>query len=389
MRPVRWIGLLAVCMLATTAVAAAREHYTGISLETPFPTQTLQLQKQLRIPLTVHNYGLAPQVVQLAVRELPHGWKAHLEGDNHVVGAAFVGTGKSRSLTLVVSPGAGAKPGHTYDLHLLARGRSNSAALPLALRFTHAPPAVLALATQLPKLKGSSSTTFTYHLTLKNESDKAVNANLTASAPHGFQVNFSPQFSSSNITSLPVKAGQSKKVDASVRIPPDAKARSYPIRVTAEAGRLSAATTLTAVITGSPKLSLTTPSGRLSGSANAGQSTPVHLVLKNTGSAPAHGVSLSADSPSHWQVTFHPAHLSAIPADGSTKVVADVHASGRSLAGDYMVTFDANAAGGTASTSANYRVTVATSTLWGIVGVVIVAVALAVVGFAVARFGRR
>jgi len=53
MRPVRWIGLLAVCMLATTAVAAAREHYTGISLETPFPTQTLQLQKQLRIPLTV------------------------------------------------------------------------------------------------------------------------------------------------------------------------------------------------------------------------------------------------------------------------------------------------------------------------------------------------
>ncbi len=389
MRPVRWIGLLAMCLLATTAVAAARDHYTGISLETPYPTQTLQLQKQLRIPLTVHNYGLPPQVVDLSVRRLPSGWKAHLEGDNHVVGAAFVGTGKRRPVTLVVIPAAGARPATTYQLRIRARGRTSSATLPLALRFTHAPPAALELDTQLPKLKGSSSTTFTYHLTLKDESDKAVNANLTAQAPPGFQVNFSPQFSSSNITSLPVKAGQSKKVDASVTIPPDANARSYPIRVAAQAGRLSATTTLTTVITGSPKLRLTTPSGRLSGSANAGKTTPVHLVLKNTGSASARGVTLSANSPAHWQVAFHPAHVAKIPADGSTKVVADVHASGRSLAGDYMVTFDANAASGSASTSANYRVTVATSTLWGIVGVVIVAVALAVVGFAVARFGRR
>ena len=39
--------------------------------------------------------------------------------------------------------------------------------------------------------------------------------------------------------------------------------------------------------------------------------------------------------------------------------------------------------------SANFRITVLTSTLWGAVGIAIIAIALLVVVFAVARFGRR
>jgi uncharacterized membrane protein len=48
----------------------------------------------------------------------------------------------------------------------------------------------------------------------------------------------------------------------------------------------------------------------------------------------------------------------------------------------------ASAAGGL-SESANFRITVLTSTLWGAVGIAIIAIALLVVVFAVARFGRR
>jgi uncharacterized membrane protein len=39
--------------------------------------------------------------------------------------------------------------------------------------------------------------------------------------------------------------------------------------------------------------------------------------------------------------------------------------------------------------SVEFRVTVRTSTLWGVAGVALVAVAVVVVGLAVARFGRR
>jgi uncharacterized membrane protein len=41
------------------------------------------------------------------------------------------------------------------------------------------------------------------------------------------------------------------------------------------------------------------------------------------------------------------------------------------------------------STSADFRLTVQTSTLWGITGLILIAIALGVVGLAVMRFGRR
>ncbi len=61
--------------------------------------------------------------------------------------------------------------------------------------------------------------------------------------------------------------------------------------------------------------------------------------------------------------------------------------SPRAIAGDYMVTITASASEGSAS--ADFRITVLTRTLWGIVGVVLIAAALVVVGQAVSRYGRR
>jgi len=52
-----------------------------------------------------------------------------------------------------------------------------------------------------------------------------------------------------------------------------------------------------------------------------------------------------------------------------------------------MTSLRANAKGD--SSSADFRVTVTTSTLWGVVGIGVIAVALLVVLGAVARFGRR
>jgi len=59
----------------------------------------------------------------------------------------------------------------------------------------------------------------------------------------------------------------------------------------------------------------------------------------------------------------------------------------KSLAGDYMTTLRAASRGETAATQ--FRVTVTTSTLWGIVAVGIVGAALLIMVGAVMRFGRR
>jgi uncharacterized membrane protein len=59
----------------------------------------------------------------------------------------------------------------------------------------------------------------------------------------------------------------------------------------------------------------------------------------------------------------------------------------KAIAGDYVASFRATARG--ESSAADFRITVTTSTLWGLVGVGIIAVALLVLLGAVARFGRR
>ena len=59
----------------------------------------------------------------------------------------------------------------------------------------------------------------------------------------------------------------------------------------------------------------------------------------------------------------------------------------KAIAGDYVNTFTASANG--ESGTATFRVTVTTSTAWGIGGVGIIGAALLIMVGAVARFGRR
>ena len=59
----------------------------------------------------------------------------------------------------------------------------------------------------------------------------------------------------------------------------------------------------------------------------------------------------------------------------------------KAIAGDYVTTLTASTRGETGT--ANFRVTVTTSTVWGVAGVGIIGVALLIMVGAVARFGRR
>ena len=68
-------------------------------------------------------------------------------------------------------------------------------------------------------------------------------------------------------------------------------------------------------------------------------------------------------------------------------VNAQVTPSEKSLAGDYMTTIRAASRGETAATQ--FRVTVGTSTTWGVVGVGVIGAALLIMVGAVSRFGRR
>ena len=376
--------LLAMLLLLTSLGLA--QGFRGLALYTPYPSQSVRLGETVNLPITLKGYNLPPQTVQVRVAELAQGWKASLLGGGRVVSAVYVLPDGEQSLSLRLEPPPDVRPG-TYRFRLVAEGNGTRAELPISLTLGQVLPKRLSLETELPVLKGTPTAGFRYRVTLKNESDQDLLANLEADAPENFRVSFSTAFGGQEVNSLPLKAGESKDLEVQVTPPRQVEAKVYAVTLRALAGETKAELVVNLDITGQVELSLTTPEGRLSGRAYAGRENPIKLVVKNTGSAPAENLELSASEPSGWEVKFEPDKLEKLAPGAESEVTAKIKPSPRAVAGDYILTLRASAS--SAQASADYRVTVQTSTLWGLIGVALIAVAVGAVGFAVSRFGRR
>jgi len=186
---------------------------------------------------------------------------------------------------------------------------------------------------------------------------------------------------------VPVDPGQTKDVKLKVRPPSTAAAGSYKIEARVGAEDAAATAELTLDITGQPKLEVSGREGLVSARAVAGKETSVPVVVTNTGTAPADEIELSASAPSGWKVTFDPKTVERIAPNENKEVQALITPTDKAIAGDYVTTIRASSRG--ESGSASFRVTVTTSTMWGIAGVGIIGIALLVMVGAVARFGRR
>jgi uncharacterized membrane protein len=376
--------LLALLLLLTSLGLA--QGFRGLALYTPFPSQSVRVGETINLPITLKGFGLSPQTVQVRVVELAQGWKASLLGGGRVISAVYVLPEGEQNFSLRLEPPPDVRPG-TYRFRLVAEGSGTRAELPITLTLGQVLPKRLSLETELPVLKGTPTASLRYRVTLKNESDQDLLANLEADAPENFRVSFSTAFGGQEINSLPLKAGESKDLDVQITPPRQVEAKIYAVTLRALAGEARAELAVNLDITGQVELSLTTPEGRLSGRAYAGRENPIKLVVKNTGSAPAENLEFSSSEPSGWEVKFEPDKLEKLAPGAESEVTAKIKPSPRAVAGDYILTLRASA--GNAQASADYRVTVQTSTLWGLVGVVLIAVAVGVVGFAVSRFGRR
>jgi len=383
---VRMLGGALVLFAPSLAWADTNANIKGLWLTTDYPSLALHAGDQTSLGLTLYNYGLAPQRTDLTIDKKPDTWTASMEGQGKPVSAAFVDYNGRASLSLKLDIPAAAKPGD-YTLLLDAAGPDAKSELPITVHLQPPLAAKLTAEPKLPVLKGSPKSSFDFSVGVKNESAADILANLTAQAPPGFDVTFKEGYGSQELTSIPLKAGESKDLSVSVKPAQDAAAGEYPVSVHVAGGKAQADTKLTLDISGQPSLSLAGEGDRLSGSAYAGQEKSSPLVLRNSGTAPARNLTLSASTPSDWKVTFQPDRIDELPAGGEQKVAALVTPAAKALDGDYVIALTASGNG--ASESASYRVTVLTSTLWGAAGVGVIGVALLVLVGAVGRYGRR
>jgi uncharacterized membrane protein len=379
-------AFLFAALVAGTGIAQS-DTPKGLFLTTDYPSQTVRAGEVTTIRLKLANAGLPPEPVALALKDVPAGWKIDILGGGQPVAAAMPGVNQDVALQLRVDVPKDAKPGSNKIL-ISAKGPiAQSVELPLTLTVGTEAPAKLSIKSRLPSLRGTPRSAFEYTVTVGNDSGKDLTVALSAQGPANFQTTFTEGFGSNEISSIPIEAGQTKDIKVKVTPPRDVKAGDYPVLVKVASEGATAELRVTLQVSGQGRIALSTKDGRLSGEAEVGKASTYVLVLSNDGTAPIEEVEMSGTVPTNWKVEFNPKTIPSLAPGEKKEVQAVVTPADKAIAGDYVAAFRANGRG--ESASADFRITVTTSTLWGIVGVGIIAVALLVLLGAVARFGRR
>ena len=383
----RFLAIVPALAFASAAIAAERPDVKGLFLLADYPAISVQAGTTTNVSMKLQNIGLAPERVKLSVSGVPQGWTATLLGGGQPVAAAMPATDGSVSFDLRLDIPAGAAAADAQTLTVTAQGDKDNVSLPVAVTLAKELPAKLKVDTALPALRGTSKSSFEYQLTIKNDAGRNLLVSFAANAPKNFETSFTEAYGTQELSSVSVEAGKSKDVKLKVRPPSTVDAGNFPVSVTVSAEGATAKTDVSLDIIGQPRLTLSGRDGLVSSRAEAGVQASVPIVITNTGSAPADAVELSSTAPTGWKIEFNPKTVDKIEPNKDVEVTALITPTEKSLAGDYMSTLRASSRGENASTQ--FRVTVTTSTLWGIAGAGIIGVALLLMVGAVARFGRR
>lgn len=388
MRALHAARLAFAFMLLSPAVHAtdAAHDIKGLYLMTDYPAVTVRPGTTANVSLRLQDYGLAPARYQLSVAGVPSGWTATLLGGGQPIGAAMPAPDSSVALQLRLDVPAGSDLS-AHTLTVRAEGQGTTAELPIEVSLAKELPAKLTVKSSLPSLRGSPKSNFDYTLSIKNDSGRNLVASFAAEAPANFETSFTEAYGTQELSSIPIDAGQSKDIKLKVRPPTTVDAGHFPVKVTVKAEDASASTELALDVVGEPHLQISGRDGLLSARAVAGKQSSIPIVVTNTGTAPAENIALAATAPSGWKVTFEPATIDRLVPGKDSEVQALLTPSDKSLAGDYQATIRATSRG--ESASSQFRITVATSTVWGMAGAGVIGVALLLMLGAVARFGRR
>ena len=382
-RRAAWVGLIgAILGIAMVGAAPATFAADSIELTTPYPAVAVAPGAKVTFQLSVKT--TSPARVNLSLGTIPTGWTATMRGGGFVVDGVQTNGTDPATVTLDVSVPADAGAG-SQRITVTASSASASTPLDLDIRVTPSAAGEVKLTTDFPQLKGVSTTNFTFNLTLVNDTPDDLTFGVVAGGPAGWTVT-AQVTSQAQAASTVVKAGSSTSIGVTARAPDDAIAGNYPITVDATGGDQTAHADLSIEITGSYKLTLSTPDGRLNASGSAGATTDLSVLLSNSGTADVQDVALSATAPTGWTVTFDPATVN-VPAKGEIQATAHLVPSADAIAGDYVTTFRASATAASATT--DIRVTIETSLLWGAVGIALIGLVLVGLWWTFRRYGRR
>lgn len=377
----------AFLLLFSTAFAEDDAAKSYIELSTEYPAMTVKAGDSLTFDLSLENQSGVSQEITLRTASIPEGWTGSFSANSKEISIVHVkneATNKAIDYALDIPLDT---PDGEYEVVLSASGAQISDSMTLRLKVAAEEIGESKFEVEYPSQEGDADTTFTYSATLINNTLSDQNYSFTASAPQGWQISIKPSGESTKVSALDVPARSTQALSISVVVPANIEAGEYPLSVTATSVNEKMTIDMTATVTGSYDLELSTPSGRLSFNAYANKETAVQLTLTNAGNTDLTNVNLTSSAPSGWSVRFASESIELLEAGASIQTTAYVTPSEEAMSGDYAMTLTAK--NSNASDKVEFRITVKTETVWGFAGIGIIVV-MALVLFAVMhKFGRR
>lgn len=380
------ITILTVLMLGSTIIPFNSLAAPGdLTLFTPYTGLSVTPGESVTYNVDVINAGSSVQNVSFEVKDLPTEWSYSIKASGNSIRQLSIKPKAEEQMTLEINVPLQIEKGD-YRFQLVANGNSDdSSSLPFLVTVSEEGTFKTAFTTDQPNMEGHADANFSYTTHLKNHTAEKQRYAIQAQAPEGWNVQFKSEGNS--VTSIEIEPNESKEIQVDVTPAENVTADTYPLPIIASSGGTSAELELEAVITGKHSIELSTPDGKVSTDVTAGSERTVELVVKNTGSADLHDIKLSASTPPNWESSFDHDTITTLAPGKSQTIKATLSASNDAIAGDYVTTFTARTA--EVSSEAPFRISVKTSTLWGLVGVAIILIVAFGLYYIVKKYGRR
>jgi uncharacterized membrane protein len=398
LRVLRTFTVWTTALLATTTLGApvlaqspspspiAAPPATELTIVSTYPSKEVDPGSEASFPLLVTSP--TPERVDFTVTA-PADFDASLLGEGSIVASVFTNPAGAEppDLELTVQVPDNAAPG-SYPVEVAGTSESGSASLTVDLIVADISGGQVTLDTEFDVLEGTSDADTVFDVTLTNDTSQEISFALQGAGPEGWTVDVRPQ-GETQASTITVPAGDEGSISVTVTPSRLAEAGTYDLVVaaTSDVPGGSDELPLQVVITGDFGLQVTTPDERLNATVTAGSSTNLTVRLVNTGTAPLENVTLEATPPRDWEVVFSPEIVPVINPGEFSDVTAAITPVGNAVAGDYQLTISAS--NDQVDESVQIRTAVETSSIWGIVGIALIAVVLIGLFLVFRRFGRR
>ena len=426
-------GAILICLLAITTFSVSvfafheahiTDDYTTVDsddVKMDSSVRTFEMgSREVRADLTIDLYNLSEATkpvdvidsrrkVKLELHDVPEDWDIavwdrffDIKINEIVLDPPIVRDTPSQSLRLRINfPDDRPDPGeYTFQLKVLSPDAKTIYDTARYTVIVPEPPKStdtgVSVNSTFPVLTGSVSSEFEFEIVIVNDTGadssfklegEVLNSN--AQALTGCEITYAPSFGGDRlIASVSVKDALSERVDVNVNPPSNTEPGDYfiPVKISDDAG-FEATTLLQITLKGRGEVITSTDTGLLNVDAVAGEEALTKIRITNIGTAELNNISLLADAPQGWDVSFNPADIVSLPVANMIDIPVTIIPTKDAIPGDYLITL--RTIHPETTDFLEMRVTVAQSTIWGWLGIVLVFAVIGGLAGLYWRIGRR